>query len=55
MQVPCKVCGEFDCQCKYIMAKTVVSILNASSNLVPYYHRELSMAEELIWYAEREV
>lgn len=55
MQVPCKACGEFDCQCKYIMAKAVVALLKTSPNLASYYQRELSMADEIIWYAEREV
>jgi len=55
MRVPCKVCGEVDCQCKYLMAKALVGLLKTSNNLVPYYRKELSMAEEIICYAEREV
>lgn len=55
MQVPCKACGEFECQCKYIMAKAVVELLKASNNLVPYYQDQLYMAELIIYYAEREV
>lgn len=54
MQVPCKVCGEFECRCKYLLAKAVISILDGTATL-----REQSYlrhhAEEIIWEAEREV
>ena len=55
MRVPCKVCGEFDCVCKLLLAKAFIAVMKTSHNLVPYYHRELEIAVESVNQLEREV